>query len=90
MTDIVPVDGYAALSFVFTNFTGEPADPTTVAVTVTPPAGPARTIADGISRASVGAYSLPLLIDQLGLWIARWQGSGAIVQGSPNQFINGV
>lgn len=60
----------------------EPADPTTVTLTVVDPAGRVRVLTGGsLTNAAVGSYSYDLDIDAVGTWRYRWAGTGALVAG---------
>jgi len=73
-----------------------PIDPTDVTVTVTPPDGqaPQYTVdfesGGGIVRDGVGQYHYDFVPGIQGIWIYRWQSTGAAIASSGNNFFRGV
>lgn len=83
MSTYPAVGNIARLSCAFTDSSGTPADPTTVAVTYRPPGG--TPVSQTPVRDSVGAYHYDVQLTQPGTWIYRFIGTGAIVAQSGDQ-----
>lgn len=69
-----------------------PVDPTTVTLALSPPPpdDTAQVITSGIVRTGPGAYYYDTVITAEGLWRARWQGTGAVIANSGDDFFRGV
>jgi hypothetical protein len=84
------VESTVQLNALFTRIdTGAPADPTLVTLYVSDPTGATTTYtsASGVTRTGVGAYSY-LLTTSEGVWVYKWQGTGAIeVTSRDEQFV---
>jgi hypothetical protein len=60
----------------FKTLAGAAADPTTVTLTVQAPDGTTTTPAH--SNPSTGRYEAVVTLDQAGVWVYRWEGTGVI------------
>lgn len=86
---IYDIGDSARLSIAFTDRSGSPADPSTVAVTVRTPRGTVTTYtyAGGqVSRSGTGAYYFDVTATEAGSWIYRWAGTGALAVAESGRF----
>lgn len=68
----------------FRDTSGEPADPTTVTLTVKAPDGTEQDVE--VTRNSLGEYSGVVEPDQSGMWRYRWAATGALVAAEEGWF----
>lgn len=68
-----------------------PVDPSAVTLALTTPDGTVSNVSGSdIINDSVGKYHYDLTVTAAGLWIYRWQGTGAVIASSGNGFFQGV
>lgn len=71
----------------------QPVDPTTITITITLPDDSTQEAtypSGGIIRSGTGEYYYQFQTTELGIWIYRWQGQGAVIAASPNGFFRVV
>lgn len=67
--------------------TGNPADPTTVTVSIKDPAGVVTDLSASVVHASVGEYKVPYTPTINGLYTYRFAGVGAVVAADEGTFV---
>lgn len=80
-TDVYDVGDEIELRSAFTDIDGDPADPTTVALSILKPDGTVITVDEGMlahDEDEPGVYTYPVLIDQSGIWAFRFAGTGDV------------
>jgi hypothetical protein len=93
--NVYPVNELVQMSVTFATAEGAlPVDPSDVTLTLTPPDCDAPVVLDyaqgQITRAGVGEYYAQYVLSVGGLWIYRWQGTGAVIASSGNGFMRAV
>ena len=79
-------------SVTFKSQSGALTDPTGVKAKVQDPSGNEATYTYGVGVAVVkdaglGKYHLDLTIDEQGLWVYRWEGTGALIAAAENAVV---
>jgi hypothetical protein len=87
-----PIQELVGLSVLFTDAVSNlPVDPTLVTLTVTAPDDTnTEYLPPDIVRDSIGAYHYNIAVNLVGLYIYRWQGTGAVIASSGNGFFQGA
>lgn len=77
------------VSVVFTvTDTGDPVDPTDVFLYVEDPEGNVTTYTGvDITKTSVGNYLKQFVVDQVGVWIFKWRGTGTVEITTPDRYL---
>lgn len=90
MSGAYQIDTTVRLAVLFTNATdGQPVDPDTVTLYVEVADGTKTEIVYGVGsiiRTGIGAYYHDLVADEVGTYLYKWQGSGAVAVTSPDGF----
>jgi len=76
------------ITAVFTDISGDAADPSVIKFKVNPPKGADEEYIYGtdteVVRTGVGVYHFDLLLDEAGSWYYRWVGSGNVAKAFEN------
>lgn len=73
------------ISAAFTDADGDPADPTTVVLTIKTPAGVTSTLST--TNDTAGSYHSDTTPDAVGQWWYRWVGTGTVVAAAEGTFL---
>ncbi len=87
--NIYDVGDEARVSVDFTDIAGSAADPTTVTLKVKKPSGAMviYTYADDeVTKSSTGNYYKDIPLDESGIWLYRWEGTGAVTAAGEGKF----
>ncbi len=85
--NLYDIDTRIRLTALFVNaLTGAPADPTAVEVFIKAPSAKI-TESGAVTRDSVGAYHYDFTADEVGPWIYKFQGTGAIEVSSSDAYL---
>lgn len=72
------------LAVAVTNLDGDPADPTSLTLSVTTPGQ--TTVTPSVTKDATGSYHADVDVDRPGLWSYKWTGTGAIVAAESGSF----
>lgn len=77
------------LEVTFTDFNGNPADPSSVTVRIRKPNGTTltQTFPGAVIKDGIGQYHLDVIVDLPGYWVYRWEGSGALQESAQDVFL---
>jgi hypothetical protein len=89
MANSYEIDTLVRLAVAFATVSGSiPTDPTDIKLFVKPPTGGVTTytyLLSQVIKDSTGMYHMDLLVNAIGVWTYKWQGTGSAQVTSPDQ-----
>jgi len=87
--NLYPIRSVARLSVHFTNASHEPADPSTIELTIRPP-NSAEIVTQDVTRDDTGAYHYDYTVSDIGVHRYKWQGDGDLIAANAEKVFRGI